>query len=100
MVKSALSQNGDFRSDECVEILKEADIVVTNPPFSLFREYVDQLVQHDKKFIIIGSQNAITYKETFQLIMNNVIWTGMDNGGTKWFEVPDDYEIKLNQESK
>lgn len=100
MVKSALSQNGDFRSDECVEILKEADIVVTNPPFSLFREYVDQLVQHDKKFIIIGSQNAITYKETFQLIMNNVIWTGMDNGGTKWFEVPDDYEIKTKSRVK
>ena len=64
-ISTPLKQNGDFRSDECVEILKECDIVVTNPPFSLFREYVAQLVEHDKKFLIIGNKNAITYKETF-----------------------------------
>lgn len=99
-VKTPLTHSGDFRSDECIEILKESDIIVTNPPFSLFREYVDQLIEHNKKFLIIGSQNAITYKETFQLIMNNTIWTGMDNGGTKWFRVPDDYEIKTQSRIK
>jgi hypothetical protein len=66
-----LKGDGDFRSAECIEILKEADIVVTNPPFSLFREYVAQLVKFDKKFLIIGNQNAITYKEIFPLLMNN-----------------------------
>ena len=66
--ETRLSQNGDFRSPECIEILKEADIVVTNPPFSLFREYVEQLIKYDKKFLIIGSQNNITYKEIFPLI--------------------------------
>jgi len=71
-----LEGNGDFRSAECVELLKQADIVVTNPPFSLFREYVAQLVAYDKKFVIIGNQNAITYKETFALLKNNKIWVG------------------------
>lgn len=99
-VRTPLTQNGDFRSPECVAILDEADIVVTNPPFSLFREYIAQLIEHDKKFLIIGNQNAITYKETFQLIMDNVIWTGVDNGGTKWFQVPDDYEIKTESRIK
>src|SRR5690606_19432266 len=61
-----LKENGDFRSEECIELLKEADIVVTNPPFSLFREYVAQLVEYDKKFLIIGNLNAITYKEVFK----------------------------------
>ena len=65
-VKTPLEGDGDFRSDECIEILKEADVVVTNPPFSLFREYVAQLMEHDKKFIIIGNINAITYKEKHQ----------------------------------
>ena len=68
--------DGDFRSEECIELLKQADIVVTNPPFSLFREYVAQLVKYDKKFIIIGHQNAITYKEIFRLIKENKIWLG------------------------
>ncbi len=68
--------DGDFRSAECVELLKQSDIVVTNPPFSLFREYVAQLVEHDKKFIIIGHQNAITYKEIFKLIKENKLWLG------------------------
>ena len=69
-------ETGDFRSSECIELLKEADIVVTNPPFSLFREYICQLVQYDKKFLIIGHQNAITYKEVFPLIKANQIWLG------------------------
>ena len=68
--------DGDFRSAECIELLKQADIVVTNPPFSLFREYVAQLVEYDKKFVIIGHQNAITYKEIFPLIKENKIWLG------------------------
>ena len=71
-----LKGDGDFRSKECIELLKEADIVVTNPPFSLFREYVAQLIEYDKKFLIIGHQNAITYKEIFPLIMNNKMWLG------------------------
>ena len=69
-------QTGDFRSEECEELLKEADIVVTNPPFSLFREYVAQLMKHDKKFIIVGNQNAITYKEIFPYIKDNRLWLG------------------------
>ena len=68
--------DGDFRSAECIELLKQADIVVTNPPFSLFREYVAQLVEYEKKFIIVGHQNAITYKEIFKLIKENKIWLG------------------------
>ena len=71
-----LEGNGDFRSQECIELLKESDIVVTNPPFSLFREYVAQLVAYDKKFIIIGNQNAITYKEIFPLFKENRLWLG------------------------
>jgi hypothetical protein len=71
-----LKRDGDFRSEECIELLKQADIVVTNPPFSLFREYVAQLIKYDKKFIIIGHQNAITYKEIFKLIKDNRIWLG------------------------
>lgn len=71
-----LKGDGDFRSQECIELLKEADIVVTNPPFSLFREYVAQLIEYDKKFLIIGHQNAITYKEIFPLIKENRLWLG------------------------
>lgn len=73
---TTLKDDGDFRSQECIDILKEADIVVTNPPFSLFSEYVAQLTSFDKKFIIIGHQNAITYKEIFPLIKENRIWLG------------------------
>lgn len=91
LVKTPLKQNGDFRSPECIEILKECDIVVTNPPFSLFREYVAQLIEYKKKFIIIGSLNAITYKETFKLIKDNKIWLG--NSSPKEFLQPDG-EIK------
>lgn len=90
-IKTQLSMNGDFRSPECIELLKECDIVVTNPPFSLFREYLAQLIEYDKKFIIIGNMNAITYKEIFPLIMNNTIWLGYKNGDME-FVVPDYYE--------
>ncbi|MCR2087377.1 adenine-specific methyltransferase EcoRI family protein [Campylobacter upsaliensis] len=72
-----LNNAGDFRSKDCIELLKLADIVVTNPPFSLFREYVAQLVEYGKKFLIIGNKNAITYKETFSLIKENKIWLGI-----------------------
>lgn len=71
-----LKGDGDFRSKECIELLKQSDIVVTNPPFSLFREYVSQLIEYDKKFIIIGHQNAITYKDIFKLIKDNKVWLG------------------------
>lgn len=83
---SELKGNGDFRSEECLELLKEADIVVTNPPFSLFRDYIATLVQYDKKFLVIGNQNAITYKEIFPLIKENKLWTG--NNMVKTFRVP------------
>lgn len=75
-VLSTLHGNGDFRSQECIELLKEADIVVTNPPFSLFREYVAQLIKYKKLFLIVGHQNAITYKEVFPLIKENKMWLG------------------------
>jgi len=71
VIETPLKGNGDFRSAECIEILKECDIVCTNPPFSLFREYIAQLIQYDKKFIIIGSINAVKYKEVFPLIRDN-----------------------------
>jgi adenine-specific methyltransferase EcoRI-like protein len=90
-VVSLLAEGGDFRSAECIALLEEADIVVTNPPFSLFRKYVGQLVEHDKKFLILGSQNAIAYGEIFRLIKENRLWLGYDNGGEKWFRVPDEY---------
>lgn len=73
---SELKGNGDFRSEECIELLKESDIVVTNPPFSLFRDYIATLVQYDKKFLVIGNKNAITYKEIFPLIKENKLWLG------------------------
>lgn len=88
-VLSLLKGNGDFRSAECVELLKEADIVVTNPPFSLFREYIAQLVEYNKQFLIIGHQNAITYKEVFPLIKDNKIWLGCGfKGGATHFVSP------------
>ncbi|HAS91622.1 MAG TPA: modification methylase [Clostridiales bacterium] len=90
VVKTDLIQNGDFRSPECIEILKESDIVVTNPPFSLFREYIAQLVDYDKKFVIIGNQNAITYKEIFALLKENKVWLGYKSGDMA-FRVPDHY---------
>ena len=93
-VLTLLDGDGDFRSPECIEILKQADIVVTNPPFSLFREYIAQLVEYDKKFLVIGNQNAITYKEIFPLIKDNKLWLGVSmNGSNRYFQVPDDYPL-------
>ena len=87
-------QTGDFRDPECVELLKQADIVVTNPPFSLFREYLRQLMEYEKKFIIIGNVNAITYKEVFPLIKDNKLWFGPSiSSGDRKFNVPDDYPL-------
>lgn len=78
-IKTPLIYNGDFRSSECIELLKEADIVVTNPPFSLFRSFIALLMEHNKKFIVIGNKNATTYKEIFPLIKDNKIWLGFNS---------------------
>ena len=89
-VKTPLEGNGDFRNQECLDLLDEADIVVTNPPFSLFREYVAVLMEHEKKFLIIGNRNAITHKEIFPLIRDNLLWMG--NGfqaGNAYFSIPE-----------
>lgn len=92
-----LKGDGDFRSKECIELLKGADIVVTNPPFSLFREYVAQLMEYDKEFLIIGNQNALSYKEIFPLIRDNKIWLGASiHSGDRKFCVPDDYELNAS----
>ena len=88
--------NGDFRSAECIELLKQADIVVTNPPFSLFREYVAQLMEYGKKFVILGNQNAITYKEIFSFIQKNQLWLGSTLSFAK-FRVPEYYEPKATR---
>ncbi|MBO7596313.1 MAG: adenine-specific methyltransferase EcoRI family protein [Bacteroidales bacterium] len=89
-----LKGDGDFRSKECIELLKQADIVVTNPPFSLFREYVAQLIEFDKKFLIIGNVNAISYKEIFPLIKDNKVWLGASiHSGDREFGVPQDYPL-------
>lgn len=87
-----LKGDGDFRSDECIELLKEADIVVTNPPFSLFREYIEQLVSYGKPFVVIGSKSALHYQEVFKLIKENKVWVGVTPmGADLLFDVPDDY---------
>ena len=92
-VRTDLKENGDFRSEECIELLKEADIVVTNPPFSLFREYVAQLMEYGKKFIIIGNMNAITYKEFFPLIKNDEVWVGYASmNQDMYFGITDEYK--------
>ena len=92
-----LEGNGDFRSAECVELLKQSDVVVTNPPFSLFRDFVAQLVKYDKKFLIIGNMNAITYKEIFPLIKDNKIWLGVSiKSGDRKFYVPDNYPLNAS----
>ncbi|MBR6487465.1 MAG: adenine-specific methyltransferase EcoRI family protein [Clostridiales bacterium] len=94
-VCTVLNGDGDFRSDECIELLKEADIVVTNPPFSLFREFVAQLVAYNKKFIIIGNQNAIHYKEIFPLIKDDKLWYGASiHSGDREFRIPEHYEVR------
>ena len=89
-----LQGDGDFRSKECIELLKQADIVVTNPPFSLFREYVAQLVEHKKKFVIIGNLNALTYRDIFKLIKEDKLWFGHSIHSGDWeFRVPQDYPL-------
>lgn len=93
-VKTPLEGNGDFRNKECLDILDGADIVVTNPPFSLFREFVSTLVEHKKKYIIVGSMNALTYKEVFPLFMDNEMWYGASiHSGDRKFGVPDSYPL-------
>lgn len=93
--RTALKGGGDFRSFECVELLKSADIVVTNPPFSLFRQFVSLLIKHDKKILIIGNQNAITYKEIFPLIKQNKLWLGPTiSSGDREFKVPESYPLQ------
>jgi hypothetical protein len=92
--RTPLTGDGDFRSAESVALLKETDIIITNPPFSLFREFVAQLVAYDKKFLIIGSVNAITYKECFKLIKENKLWLGQSiHSGDREFMVPDSYPL-------
>ena len=94
-------RDGDFRSEECIDLLKQADIVVTNPPFSLFREYVAQLMQYGKNFLIVGSQNAITYKEIFPLIKDNRMWLGVTpKGQDMLFDVPKGYAQELVETAK
>ena len=96
-----LKGDGDFRSAECIELLKQADIIVTNPPFSLFREYIAQLIKHEKQFLILGNMNAITCKDIFPLIKENRMWLGYELG---WrdilFDVPDDYALELVETKK
>jgi len=101
MTKVNLKGDGDFRSKECVELLKESDIVVTNPPFSLFREFVEQLMLYNKKFVIVGNPNAITYKEIFPLIKENKIWLGTKGmGQDMYFDIPEHYKERLLRENK
>ena len=90
IVKTPLKTNGDFRSPECVEMLKECDIVVTNTPFSLFREFIDLLIEYDKHFIIIGNMNALTYKNVFPLIKEDRLWLGYTS--PKEFVIPEHYK--------
>ncbi len=97
--KNVLSilKTGDFRDPECIELLKQADIVVTNPPFSLFREYLGQLIEYDKQFVIIGNVNAVSYKEVFPLIKENKLWFGPSiSSGDRKFNVPDDYPLSAS----
>ena len=96
-----LKEDGDFRSGECIELLKQADIVVTNPPFSLFREYIAQLVEYDKKFVVIGNKNAIPYKEIFPLIKGGKLWVGHTSMSQDLlFDVPEDYARELVETKK
>lgn len=93
-IRTPLKQNGDFRSPECIEILKEADVITTNPPFSLFREYLAQLIEHKKKFVILGNINALSYKEIFKLVKEGRLWLGHSiHSGDREFRVPEDYPL-------
>lgn len=94
---TCLKKNGDFRNDECLELLEEADIVATNPPFSLFRQYVEKLIEYDKKFIILGSLSSATYKSVFSLIQEGKIWMGHSiHSGDREFRVPDSYPLEAS----
>lgn len=95
-VRTKLHGDGDFRSEECIDILKKSDIVVTNPPFSLFREFIELMVEHEKKFIILGNSNTIGTKAMFELIKNQKVWTGMHYNRPMEFKVPQHYELKGN----
>ena len=97
-----LDGNGDFRSEECIEFLKESDVVVTNPPFSLFREYVAQLMEYGKKFLVLANNNAITYKEFFPYIKNGKVWLGrtLFTGKMPFFKVPNDYPLENDRFEK
>lgn len=101
IIKTPLNGNGDFRSPESIELLKESDIVVTNPPFSLFREYIAQLIEYNKQFLVIGNPNAITYKEVFPLIRDNKMWIGYKSmSKDMYFNVPDEIKKFLVENKK
>lgn len=99
-VITPLDGDGSFDSPESLALLDEADVVVTNPPWSLIRPFITMLIDHGKQFLVLGDQNFITYREIFEQIMANKLWFGYNNGGTKWFRVPDDYEIKTESRKK
>ena len=99
--QSSLKGNGDFRSEECIEILKEVDVVVTNPPFSLFKEYIQQLLDYKKSFVILGNPNAITYKDFFPKLQNNELWIGYKSmGSDMYFIVSDEHAAELKKTKK
>ena len=95
----SILKTGDFRDPECIELLKQSDIIVTNPPFSLFKEYISQLMEYGKSFLILGNINALSYKEVFPLVKDNLLWLGITRHGTgsMWFRVPDDFPVKTGQ---
>jgi len=100
-IKKKLKGDGDFRSEECIKFIEKTDIVVTNPPFSLFKEYLEQLVKYGKKFLIIGNPNAITYKEMFKLIKDDKVWLGYKElGKDTYFKIPPEYRERLLRENK
>lgn len=94
-VQSALKGDGDFRSDECIELLEQSDVVVTNPPFSLFRDFMAQIMECEKQFLVIGNMNAITYKEIWPYIQDGKLWLGVSH--PKLFDIPDDAQVKPSQ---
>ena len=101
LIKTPLKGNGDFRSEECIELLKEADIIVTNPPFSLFREYIAQLVKYEKKFLILGNPNAIASKEFFPLLKDNKVCIGYKSmGSDMYFIVSEEHKKRLLETKK
>ena len=95
-VKTPLISSGDFRSPECIGILKEADVIITNPPFSLFREYIAQLMKYEKRFAVIGSLNAVGYKDIFPYIKSRQLWISSNNQH-QFFRIPDDYDIGVTK---